>query len=77
VPRGASLADVEDGLEPGDLAEQRLDAREQALVDDEEAAARVDEPVLELLGGPPAVEPDADAARRRGAEQRDDPVGQL
>jgi hypothetical protein len=69
------VADVEDRLEPGDLPEQRLDAREQALVDDEEAAARVDEPVLELLGGPPAVESHADAARGRGAEQRDDPVG--
>jgi hypothetical protein len=63
-----ALADVEDRLEPGDPAEQRLDAREQPLVDDEEPAARIDQPVLELFGGPPAVEPDCNPARGGRAE---------
>ena len=60
-------ADVEDLLERVELADERLDARPEALVDDEEAAARVGEAVLDLLGRPPAVQADADRRRRRSA----------
>ena len=63
-----AVADVEHRLDPAELSQERLDAREQALVDHEKAAARIDEPVLDLLGGPPAVQPHADAACGRRAE---------
>ncbi len=54
--------------------EQTLHPGIQALVHHQVAAARVGEAVLDLLGGPPAVQPDADAAHAGRPEQRHQPV---
>src|SRR5262249_17502564 len=71
---GSVFADEEDRLEARNPAEQRLDAREQPLVDDQEPAARIDEPVLELLGGPPALETHPAAPPGGRADKPADPV---
>src|SRR3954451_18072098 len=58
---GGAVDEV-DVLEVGQLVELRSDARDAAAVGDEHSRAAVPEPVEDLVGLPPPVEPDQDGA---------------
>jgi hypothetical protein len=69
------VPDEEDALEAREASQQPLDPGPQPFVHHQEAAAGVREPVLDLFGSPPAVQPHAHAAHTARSEQRHQPVG--
>ncbi len=67
--------DEEDMFEVGALVEAVGDALEALRVRDEDLRAGVLQAVDDLVGGPPAVEPDEDRADVDGAPERQAPLG--